>query len=139
MPRYFLDTNICIYALHRRVPQVLNTLLSKKKEELVIPTLVVAELAAGVMGSGRADANRAALTAFLEEMTVEPWPGAAAWHYARESRRLKALGRPIGMFDLLIGCQALADSEGILVTHNVRKFERIEGLRIEDWMEATGA
>lgn len=136
MARYFLDTNICVYALHRRLPHVLDVLLSKSKSDLVIPTLVVAELAAGVMGSQRMEANRASLQAFLAEMTVEPWPEGAAWHYARESRRLKALGQPIGTIDLLLGCQALAEPEGILVTHNVREFERIEGLRIEDWMAA---
>ncbi|MDR2852095.1 MAG: type II toxin-antitoxin system VapC family toxin [Burkholderiaceae bacterium] len=135
MQRYFLDTNICIYALHRGMPGVLQILLSKQRSELVISTLVVAELATGVMGSQRVQANRSALQAFLVEMTVEPWPEAAAWHYARESRRLKALGRPIGMIDLLLGCQALAE-DGIIVTRNVREFERIEGLRIEDWTQA---
>jgi tRNA(fMet)-specific endonuclease VapC len=134
MPRYFLDTNICIYALHRRVPQVLKTLLSKKKDELVISTLVVAELATGVEGSQRVEANQSALRAFLSEMTIEPWPEAAAWHYAREIQRLKKQGRLIGTIDLMLGCQTLADVGGILVTHNVREFERIEGLCIEDWM-----
>lgn len=139
MPRYFLDTNICVYALHRRLPHVLTHMLSKSKDELVIPTLVVAELAAGVMASQRVESNRAMLERFLAEMTVEPWPQAAAWHYARESRRLKAAGQPIGAIDLLLGCQALADSDGVMVTHNVREFDRIEGLCIEDWMEMPGA
>jgi tRNA(fMet)-specific endonuclease VapC len=132
MPRYFLDTNICIYAWQKHHPQVLETLLSKKQSELVVSALVVAELATGVMGSQRVEANRSALQVFLAEMTVESWPEAAAWHYARELRRLKALGRPIGAIDLLIGCQALAEG-GVVVTHNVREFERIEGLHIEDW------
>jgi len=132
MPRYFLDTNICIYALHRRMPQVLGTMLSKKRGDLVISALVVAELATGVEGSQRVEANRSALRAFLAEMTIEPWPEAAAWHYAREIQRLKKQGRLIGTIDLMLGCQALAEND-ILVTHNVREFERIEGLRIEDW------
>jgi tRNA(fMet)-specific endonuclease VapC len=134
MSRYFLDTNICIYALHRGMPEVLKILLSKQRSEIVISSLVVAELATGVMGSQRVEANKTLLQAFLAEMTVEPWAEAAAWHYARESRRLKAQGRPIGMVDLMLGCQALAE-DGILVTHNVREFERIEGLRIEDWTQ----
>jgi len=132
MPRYFLDTNICIYALHRRMPQVLGTMLSKKRGDLVISALVVAELATGVEGSQRVEANRSALRAFLAEMTIEPWPEAAAWHYAREIKRLKKQGRIIGTIDLMLGCQALTEND-ILVTHNVREFERIEGLRIEDW------
>jgi tRNA(fMet)-specific endonuclease VapC len=133
MPRYFLDTNICIYAQQRQMPHVLKTLVSKNRNELVVSSLVVAELATGVMGSQRVEANRFALRTFLAEMTIESWPEIAAWHYARELQRLKAQGRPIGTIDLMLGCQALADEEGILVTHNVREFERIEGLRIEDW------
>ena len=133
MPRYFLDTNIVIYALHRRMHAVREAMFAKTQSDLVVSALVVAELAAGAEGSQRAEASKAALRAFLAEVTVEPWHEAAAWHYARESRRLKALGKPIGTIDLLLGCQALADPDGILVTHNVREFERIDGLRIEDW------
>ena len=98
----------------------------------MISALVVAELATGVEGSQRVEANRWALREFLAEMTVESWPEAAAWHYAREIQRLKKQGRLIGTIDLMLGCQALAEN-GILVTHNVREFERIEGLHIEDW------
>ena len=67
---------------------------------------------------------------------IAPWGGDAIWHYGEQSARLRKAGTPIGAIDLMIGCQALADPEGVLVTHNVREFERIEGLRIEDWMEA---
>ncbi len=140
MPRYYLDTNMCVYALHRRTPHVLERLVSKSKDELVISTLVAAELAAGVAGSQRVQTNRAALEAFLAEVTVAPWEMSAVWHLAQHWHHLKTTGRLIGTIDLLLACQALADREGILVTHNVREFERIEGLRIEDWMaEAAGA
>ncbi|MEJ8851756.1 type II toxin-antitoxin system VapC family toxin [Variovorax rhizosphaerae] len=136
MTRYFLDTNICVYALHRRMPQVLRRLERASQDELVISTLVAAELAGGVMLSTRVEANRRALEAFLRTMTVEGWGSEAVWHYAEQAARLRRAGTPVGTIDLLLGCQALADSDAVLVTHNVREFQRIEGLRVEDWAAA---
>jgi tRNA(fMet)-specific endonuclease VapC len=41
-------------------------------------------------------------------------------------------GTPIGPYDALIAGQALARSL-TLVTHNMREFQRVVGLSIEDW------
>ena len=140
MPRYYLDTNICIYAWHKQHPRVLERMRQADPGELVVSTLVAAELASAAMYSQRAEHNRALLERAFALHTIAPWGEAAIWHYGQQWARLRAAGTPIGSIDLLLGCQALADPEGILVTHNVREFERIEGLRIEDWMvEAPGA
>ena len=48
--------------------------------------------------------------------------------------RLKAAGTPIGANDLWIACHALATG-ATLVTHNIREFERVDGLRLENWAE----
>ncbi|MDR2839156.1 MAG: type II toxin-antitoxin system VapC family toxin [Azonexus sp.] len=132
MPRYFLDTNICIYAWQKQQPQVLERMYQVEPEKLVISSLVAAELASGVMHSQRVEHNRRWLERALTLYTQEPWGPEAVWHYGRQWARLRAAGTPIGAIDLLLGCQALAE-DGIVVTHNVREFERIEGLRIEDW------
>jgi tRNA(fMet)-specific endonuclease VapC len=55
-------------------------------------------------------------------------------HYAVHFTRLKEAGTPIGANDLWIACHALA-SDAILVTNNVREFERIVGLKIENWVK----
>lgn len=55
-------------------------------------------------------------------------------HYAQQFECLKQLGTPIGMNDLWIACHALAE-EAMLVTHNVREFERVIGLNIESWVQ----
>lgn len=133
MPRYYLDTNICIYAWQRRNPVVLARMRQVDPQSLVVPTLVAAELASGVMRSTQVERNRALLEQTLALYHVEPWGADSVWHFGRQAARLRQLGTPIGAMDLLIGCQALSDPEGILVTHNTREFERIEGLRIEDW------
>jgi len=136
MPRYYLDTNICVYAWHRQLPAVLARMRAVDHGSMVIPAPVAAELAGGVMRSAQVERNRRLIEAALSLYHVEPWGGEAIWLYGQQSARLRKAGTPIGAIDLMIGCQALADPEGILVTHNVREFERIEGLRIEDWMAA---
>ena len=134
MARYFLDTNICIYAWQKQHPQVLARMRAVDPGDMVISCLVAAELASGVMNSARVEHNRRWLVQALDLYVQEPWGPQAVWHYARQWARLRAAGTPIGAVDLLIGCQALAE-DAVLVTHNVREFERIEGLRIEDWTE----
>ena len=133
MPRYYLDTNICIYAWQRRHPRVLEHMRKVDHEALVISALVAAELASGVMHSARAEHNRPLLEKALALHRVQPWGADAIWLYGQQWARLRKAGTPIGAVDLLIGCQVLADPEGVMVTHNVGEFERIEGLRIEDW------
>lgn len=54
-------------------------------------------------------------------------------HYAKQFLYLKKAGIPIGGNDLWIACHALAEN-AILVTHNVREFQRITNLKVEDWV-----
>lgn len=133
MPRYFLDTNICVYALHRRMPSVIARIKEANQGELVISTLVAAELAGGVMNSQRVEPNRRALEMFLAEMVVLPWGNSAIWFYAQHAARLRKAGKTIGTIDLLLGCQAVSE-DAVLVTNNTREFERIDGLKLENWV-----
>jgi tRNA(fMet)-specific endonuclease VapC len=134
MPRYYLDTNICVYAWHRMHPAVLARMRAVDHDSMVIPAPVAAELASGVMRSAQVERNRALMKEVLSLYSIAPWGAEAVWIYGEQSARLRKAGTPIGSIDLMIGCQVLADAQGVLVTHNVREFERIEGLRIEDWM-----
>ena len=115
-PRYLLDTNICIYAMNRN-----------------ISSLVLGELAYGVAKSEHKEKNTAALRRFQAGFTVLPWDETAMWHYGENFHRLKSTGRKIGEVDLLLGCQALG-LDMIFVTNNTREFERIEGLKLENWV-----
>ena len=136
MPRYYLDTNMCIYAWQRRDARVLARMRSVDQDSLVVPALVAAELVSGVMRSTHVERNRVTLKRTLALYQVESWGSEAIWLYGQHAARLRQAGTPIGAFDLLIGCQVLADPEGVLVTHNVREFQRIDGLRVEDWAVA---
>ena len=134
MPRlYLLDTNIVIY-MRRGVPRVLERLAAAGRQQVALPSLVVAELAYGVEKSLYPERNRQTLERLLLEMTVLPWTHAAMWHYTRHCHQLRTQGRPIGQMDLLIAAQALAE-DAILVTNNTREFERIDGLQLENWLQ----
>jgi tRNA(fMet)-specific endonuclease VapC len=131
-PLYLLDTNICIYAMKGQL-SVLKKFKEHGQNALAISSLVLAEMAYGVAKSERVEANTTALERFQVGMTILPWDEAAMWHYGREQHRLRRTGKMIGEIDLLLGCQALA-MDAIFVTNNMREFERIEGLRLENWV-----
>jgi tRNA(fMet)-specific endonuclease VapC len=130
---YLLDTNMVIY-IQRGVPSVLQHLVVAGRQRVALPSLVVAELAYGVETSTQQVRNRERLEQFLLEMTVLPWTHKAMWHYAKHFHALRQKGQLIGHMDLLIASQALAE-DAVLVTNNTREFERIEGLKLENWVE----
>ena len=130
---YFLDTNICAYFMSRKYPLVTVKFREHEPGELVISSIVAGELAYGVENSTRIESNRRALEVFLSKMTVIAWDEAAIGHFGWQKTRLKKSGTKIGELDLLTGCQALA-MDAVLVTNNTREFERIEGLRLENWV-----
>ena len=61
-----------------------------------------------------------------------PSSSAISEHYAVQSTALKVSGTPIGANDLWIACHALAE-RATLVTNNVREFERVDGLSLDNW------
>ncbi len=129
---YFLDTNMVIY-IQRGVPAVVKRLAALGQGRVALPALVAAELAYGVEKSAYPTENRRVLEQFIQRITVLPWTHAAMWHYARNYHALKTSGQMIGQNDLLIACQTLAE-DAVLVTNNTREFERIEGLKLENWV-----
>jgi tRNA(fMet)-specific endonuclease VapC len=112
---------------------VLKKFREHGKDALGISSLVLGEMAYGVAKSERIEANRASLQRFQSTMNVVPWDESAMWIYGEQYQRLKRTGRKIGEVDLLLGCQALAMNV-IFVTNNTREFERIEGLKLENWV-----
>lgn len=129
---YFLDTNICVYFLSRKYPSVTAKFHSHDPSDLAISAIVAGELAYGVENSTRVESNRQSLAAFLSKMQVLAWDEDAIWHFGQQKVRLKKAGARIGELDLLIGCQALAMG-AVMVTNNIHEFERIEGLKLENW------
>lgn len=130
--RYMLDTNICIYVIKRRPPEVIEALRAHEAAGLGISCVTVAELEYGVAKSG-SDRNRRAVQQFLEPLEVADFDRAAATRYGALRASLEAAGTPIGPLDTQIAAHALA-LDVTLVSHNVREFARFPGLRLESWV-----
>lgn len=131
---YMLDTNIIAYAKNNRPEGVLRRLMPHRPEDICISAITLAELEYGVCNSSMPDRNRIALLAFLSSITVVPFDAEAAGEYVRIRADLKRKGMIIGANDLLIAAHARSMNL-VLVTNNTREFERVEGLRIENWAE----
>jgi len=129
---YLLDTNICIYIINEQPAQVLQRLIQAGRDSLAISTVTVAELAFGIAKSTRAD-SRTKLENFLSKFPILDWDQSAAWVYGNVRKTLEAKGQRIEERDLLLACQALALG-ATMVTNNTREFERIEGLKLENWV-----
>ncbi len=133
MAMYLLDTNICAYFMARKYPSVVNKFRALDPKELFVSSITAGELAYGVENSSRIESNRINLERFLGMMQIVPWEADAIWYFGAHKTRLKKAGTKIGEIDLLLGCQALA-MDAIFVTNNTREFERIEGLKLENWV-----
>jgi len=132
--RYLLDTNICIYVLNRRDEAVLARFEAMQEHSLGVSAITAGELAFGAAKSG-SQRNVEALKKFLMPLHVYPFDDEAVWHYATMRSRLQQAGAPIGPLDALIAGHALA-LDAVLVTNNRREFDRVAGLRVENWVEA---
>jgi tRNA(fMet)-specific endonuclease VapC len=131
MLKYALDTNLCVRILRDR-PQGLRKRFNDEAPGLSISSIVLYELLYGAAKSARPVENRQAVEAFAERLEVLDFDGDAAAHAGEIRAELERQGRPIGSYDLLIAGHAR--SRGlIVVTGNLDEFERVDGLRCEDW------
>jgi tRNA(fMet)-specific endonuclease VapC len=131
---YLLDTNICIYALKNRPPEVLERLQAVGREAVARSVITVLELRQGAEKSQQAAANHSRLDFFLSPIKILPFDEDAAVVGARIRVHLERRGTPIGDLDSLIAAHALA-RDLILVTNNLREFERVPGLQTENWAQ----
>lgn len=130
-----LDTNAVIAAINQRVPNVRQRLEAAlvARTTIAIPVIVLYELSYGIRKSMRGQANAQALAAFLAL-------GLTVWYFEPEDAEeaggirlaLERAGTPIGPYDILIAAQARRRS-ALLVTANTGEFERVPGLRTENW------
>lgn len=129
---YLLDTNICIFAIKRKPETVFKRLYEFLKDGIYISVLTVAELEFGVANSSFPEKNRIALLEFLSIFNILPFDDKDAIQYGLIKSKLRKSGNIIGPIDLLLAAQSVS-KKLILVTNNVREFQRVETIRIEDW------
>ena len=134
MIEYLLDTNILSYFIRGRHPELITRVVEAiDLEKAGISAVVRAEMRFGQSGMPPNDKRRRAIDLLLDQLPALPWTVAAADAYGPLKARLNSNGQPIGELDTQIGAHALAEGL-VLVTHNTRHFERIAGLKLEDWM-----
>lgn len=132
MLKYMLDTNIAIYVIKRRPVDALNT-FNQHADQLCVSSITMAELMHGVEKSAKPDHNLRQVEDFVSRLIVIEYGNKAAAHYGNIRAMLEYKGIPIGVNDLHIAGHAR--SEGLtLVTNNLKEFDRVEGLRLENWV-----
>jgi tRNA(fMet)-specific endonuclease VapC len=128
-----LDTNIIAYANNDRYG-VNEAFRRHRKDTLYLSAIALAELEYGVCKSSRPQYNQNMIALILTNVTVLPFDEKASMEYGRIRAELERQGTVIGANDMLIA--AHAKSRGLtLVTNNTREFERVEGLRLENWID----
>lgn len=130
--KYLLDTNICIF-LFRNQKDIADKITSVGFKNCAISEISKAELLYGAYSSENLVKHLGQVNSFIEAITVIPISSGISI-FAQEKARLRKLGNQVADFDLLIGASAIANNLE-LVTDNVKDFERISNLSIENWVK----
>ena len=128
--RYLLDTNVVIALLNDASSRIAQNVRLRVPAEIGISSIVIHELFYGAFQSRLAKDN----VALIEELQFEvlDFDKADAYQAGEIRAILASLGSPIGPYDVLIAGQAKS-RDITLITSNVREFERVKGLRVENW------
>lgn len=133
MLRYMLDTNVCIRVLRDR-PQSARVRFNAEADGLCISAVTLAELLHGAAKSDRPAEKRREVERLTARLEVLPFDDEAAGHYGDIRADLERRGCVIGPYDLMIAGHAR--SRGlVVVTGNLGEFDRVTGLRCEDWLD----
>jgi len=132
MTRYLLDTDMCIYLIKKQPPEVFARFQQIQLKQLHISSISLFELYYGLEKNNSQKRNLAALENFVTPLTIVDFTQADGLTAAKIRSQLEKQGTPIGAYDLQIAAIALA-SNMILLTNNTREFERVKGLKLENW------
>ena len=130
--KYYLDSNICIYFLKGIHPELKQRILSENPNNIKIPSIIKAELLHGAEKSQRREENLKIITNFLFPFEIIGFNDAESIEYSKIRSDLEKRGEVIGPNDIIVAATVKANN-GILVTNNMKEFERVKNLRLEDW------
>ena len=131
MLKFMLDTNMCIFTIKNR-PEHVREAFNAHHGQLCISTVTLMELVFGAEKSSNPQRNLAVVEGFAARLDVLKYDWEAAANTGQLRAELAKLGTPIGPYDQMIAGHARSLGL-VLVTNNTREFERVPGLRIEDW------
>ena len=133
--RVLLDTNICIYMIKNKPPEVRKHFEQLVPGDIGISSITVAELQYGVEKNAAREKNALALEAFLLPLEIAQFDTESALTYGKIRAELERQDKSIGSMDMLIAAQAIAQGF-TLITHNLKKFDRVPGLKCETWVNS---
>ena len=131
--RYLLDTNICVFFLRGKL-NLDEIIRAKGRENCFISEITVVELRYGAENSENPTKSHKAVDSFVNGLSIIPIFGSIKL-YAKEKVRLRKIGKPMhDEFDLLIGVTSI-EIKLTLVTDNTKDFERLDGIKMENWFK----
>ena len=133
MLKYLLDTNIVLYTMKYRPDEVRAT-FNTHEGQLAISSVTLMELLYGAEKSSAPAKNIHSIETFAARLTVLDYDSPAAQHTGQIRAELAKAGQPIGPYDQMIAGHSRSLGL-ILVSNNVREFERVPGLRLENWVK----
>ena len=133
MLKYMLDTNIIIYTMRNR-PQRIRKRFNQHQGSLCISTITLGELVFGAEYSRQVERNLADIEIMSARLEILNFDIKASYHFGQVRAELYKTGQPIGPYDMMIAGHARAAGL-ILVTNNMKEFQRVSGLRVENWLE----
>jgi len=127
-----LDTNIVIYTIKNRPAQV-RDLFQQHDGQMCISSVTLGELIYGAERSAQVDRNLNDIEGLRARLEVASFDEHAAEHFGQLRAELYKIGKPIGPYDMMIAAHARAMGF-TLVSNNIKEFERVPGLRLENWV-----
>lgn len=132
MPRYMLDTNMCIYLMKRQPEAVAQRFAQCLVGDVVMSAITYAELEYGVAACANPERERANLAALIEDIPVVPFDEEAGRAYG--PIRMATRDSKKDSLDKLIAAHALS-LQATVVTNNLKDFARYPGVTAENWLE----
>lgn len=134
MTLYMLDTDTSSYIIRDKPASVRERFAKIDSQQICISVITYAELLYGVKRSSSSKVNRPIVENYVRHLVIQSWDEMAADHYSTIRTFLESSGQPIGGMDTQIAAHALS-LDAVLVTNNTRHFERVPGLKLENWVD----
>jgi tRNA(fMet)-specific endonuclease VapC len=129
--KYLLDTDTLIYFMKGR-SSVVEAFGRINEEDLRISILSHSELLYSAFYSEQSEKNLKKINQLFNYIEILPYDEETSWIFAEQKANLQRNGTTLMDFDLMIGSIAL-QHHLTLVTNNQKHFEKIPGIKLENW------
>ena len=135
MPRYMLDTNMCIYLMRNQPEEVAQRFAECFVGDVIMSSITYAELEYGVAVAANPEQERRNLASLVEDIQVVPFDASAGVAYGPIRLATREIKKDA--LDKLIAAHALS-LNAIVVTNNERDFAKYPGVAVENWLLPAG-